>query len=585
MTANTMLLAAVLMLDAIVLHAADMPPVVLRCDGALGNSGEQGATLVRFGPNAYARQCGGVGVAVDRFGTLWSRGGDGVLNRYAIDGRQLAQFDIPRNGRQSGFADHLALVGDLLVLQINRALWTLPVTASPGSVPTPLKLGATHISFNSLDNSILAADENKVLWIDVRSGAKRPLTTMDSQVQFVEVGPGGTAWVVENGRVHQFVEGRELISSGWPRPSQGDRPQFLGGFWFTTAYHGTLRRFNAAMEADPGVVLGGGSGSFIGHLDENPDVEQPRGVAQVREGLYAVCGAHGIVHLLVWQPQRQQFDIVRRIGCLPICRGLGLDRLGNIWCNSGVWHWDDRPDTPLEHGIPPLEGLGAGQVAMLDADTMIASYRTQTKLAFVHGSLDKEAVRELIDKAPPLRNDPCGAAVYRTARRLVFLVVDAAGQARAFYVGSDGKYATAAPAVALRTAQPLRRWTTLGMEDDQTLVAAADGQVIRFSRVGNDWMETGRWNSWGSHAAERFGDEIHLAADADRLWVSDTLRHRVLVFALKAELRKPIAVFGAADRAGDDLLSLSRPTTIAASGRRAVVYDSENQRLLKMDLP
>ena len=55
------------------------------CDGVLGNSGEQGAGLVRFGEQG-AR---GIGVAVDRFGSLWDRAGKGVLNRYASDGRSL----------------------------------------------------------------------------------------------------------------------------------------------------------------------------------------------------------------------------------------------------------------------------------------------------------------------------------------------------------------------------------------------------------------------------------------------------------------------------------------------------------------
>ncbi len=375
-------------------------------------------------------------------------------------------------------------------------------------------------------------------------------------------------------------EGQEVTSAGWPRPSQGDQLQHLADHWFTTAYHSTLRRFNEALEADPGVVLGGGSGAFIGHLDENPEIEPPRGLANVRDRLCVVCGSNDILHLLAWQPQKQQFDIVRRIGALPSCGGLGLDRQGNIWCTGGVWRWDERPDTPLSHGVPPVDGLGA--VVMLDNDAMVAPFRMLGRLGFYYGPLDREATRQLIDKARPLANDSCGAAVYRDHGRLTLLVVDAGGRGRAFSIGSEGKYAADAGPVAIRVTEPVARWTALAMPDAQTLLAAADGYVIQFSHERGDWTETGRWHSWGPDAADHFGEEIYFAADADRLWISDSLRHRVLVFDYGRQGSTPIATFGVTDRAGDDLTSLRHPTTIAARAGRAVVYDSGNQRLVKL---
>jgi hypothetical protein len=574
-----MMLAMVLMLDGLVLRAADVRPAALRCDGVLGNSGEQGATLVRFSPKADAKQAAGVGVVCDRFGTLWSRGGNGLLNRYAIDGRLLSQFTIAKSTHS---ADHLVLLGDLLVLQLEGRLWTLPITATAGQTPKSLNVKVTQISFNGQGDSILAADLNKVFWVDVHSGAKRPLITMAGLVRSLDVGPAGAVYVVAEGRVHKLVRGKEVTSAGWPRPAQGDQLQHLADHWFTTAYHSTLRRFNEALEADPGVVLGGGSGAFIGHLDENPEIEPPRGLASVRDRLCAVCGSDDILHLLAWQPQKQQFDIVRRIGALPSCGGLGLDRQGNIWCRGGVWRWDDRPDAPLTHGIPPVDGLGA--VVMLDNDAMVAPFRTPGRLGFFYGPLDREATRQFIDKAAPLAHDPCGAAVDRSDKRLRLLVVDAGGRARAFSIGIDGKYAADAGPVALRVAEPVARWSALAVQDAETLLAAADGHVIRFSREGDDWTEAGRWQSWGSDTADGFGKEIDLAADADRLWVSDSLRHRVLVFDRASQGSAPIAAFGVTDRAGNDLKSLCRPTTLAVRAGRAVVYDSGNQRLVKLAL-
>jgi hypothetical protein len=570
---------AVLLLDGLLARAAD-PPAALRFQGVLGNSGEGGPTLARFSPSRGAEKpVAGMGVACDRFGTLWSRNGDGLLSRYAVDGRLLCRFTIPKSTQG---ADRLALPRDLLVLQLNNRLWTLPVTATAGQTPAPLNVRVSQISFSARGHSLLAADRNRVFWVDVQSGATRPLATMAGPVQWLEVGPAGAAYVMAENRLHQITPGGEVTSAGWPRAWQGGQLQHLADHWFTSAYHGTLQRFNEALEADPGVVLGGGSGAFIGHLDENPEIESPRGLAGVREGLSAVCGSRGILHLLAWQPQKQQFDIVRRIGALPFCGGLGLDRQGNIWCNSGVWRWDDRPDTPLSYGVPPLDGLGA--VAMLDNDAMVAPFRASGRLGFAYGPLSREAARQSVDKAKPLANDPCGAAVYRDHGRLVLLAVDSGGRGRAFAISAEGKCLADAGPVAMRVAGPAARWTSLAMQDPQTLLAAADGFVIRFSPEGHDWSETGRWQSWGPEAADRFGKEIYLAADADRLWLSDSLRHRVLVFDRASAGGAPIAAFGLTDRAGDDLTSLCHPATIAARAGRAVVYDAGNQRLVKLAL-
>jgi hypothetical protein len=562
------------------LRAAEPSTGQIHCDGILGNSGEQGASLVRFSLGAKSTMATGAGVAYDRFGTLWGLGGDGILNRYAVDGRLLAKFKVPAS--PAGAADALTLVGDQIVLLLNGQLFTLPVAATADEPARPLKVAAAHISFSSALNSIIAADLTDVFRVDVRDGRKRPLAKMD-HVQAVELGPDQSVWVTQGGKVHKFVGGTEVTSSGWPRESQGGYPQFLAGNWYTSTGHGTLRRFNAAMEADPGVVLGGGSGSFIGHLDEDPEVDYPRGLAFLHDGVFAVGGSGGIIHLLVWQPRNDQFDIARRIGPLPLCRGLGLDRQGNIWCFAGVWHWDDLPDSPLSHGVPRQDGP-AGQVVMLDNDTMVAPFRMPSRLAFWHGTLEREVTRELIDTGKPLDREPVGSAVYRDGAQLRLLVTDGTSNARSFRISAEGKFESDTGVVTLTPAKPVRCWSTLGMAGPESLIAAADGNVIRLALSGHDWAETGRWNSWGDGPAERFGDQICLTTDSGRLWVSDTQRHRVLVFELDKEGGKPIAGFGGVDRPGDDLASLSQPTTIAARGSRAVVYDAGNQRLMKLSL-
>jgi hypothetical protein len=115
-----------------------------------------------------------------------------------------------------------------------------------------------------------------------------------------------------------------------------------------------------------------------------------------------------------------------------------------------------------------------------------------------------------------------------------------------------------------------------------TLIAAGDGFVIELAREGENWQETRRWNSWGAGAAQNFGGPIWLSADAGKLWVSDSARHRVVCFDLASG--HELAAFGARDAAGDDLARLNAPRVIAARGPRAVVCDSGNQRLIKLQI-
>src|SRR6187399_2364792 len=117
------ILLLALLFSPLVASAAELSNV-----GILGNSGEQGSTLVRFGVPANF----GTGVVYDRFGTLWSRGGSGVLNRYALDGRQLATYPLPVSP-PPGNDDSIALLGDDLILLLDHHFYTLSINAQAGT--------------------------------------------------------------------------------------------------------------------------------------------------------------------------------------------------------------------------------------------------------------------------------------------------------------------------------------------------------------------------------------------------------------------------------------------------------------------
>ena len=537
------------------------------CEGILGNSGEQGDALVRFGDVSRAR---GIGVVVDRFGSLWDRGGAGVLNRYAPDGRLLAQYRIP-NG--SGHNDQVALVGDNVVLLIGDQLYAVPVSAASGAEAARVGIQAKCISFGARDGRLAAAWQDDIVLIDPASRDVRKLATVKG-VQMLDFGPDGSVFVTARGRVHKLVDGK-LIGDGWPRGGPGERLQWLDGHVFGHGWHGTVRRFTAGLEPSPGVVLGGASGSFIGHLDQNSELFNGRGMAKLRDGLFAVSGLGGILHLMTWDGRKQQMTLVRRIGCIPACDGIGLDRQGNVWWYAGSWKWDDRPDTPQRFGVNPPDFPWTGQVVMLDNDNVVVPCSLWGRPTLYSGPLTKELRGQRIDKGCALTRDRVGSAVYRADGRLALLTIGPKGDGHAFAMGSDGSYRGELGPVALRTAAPMKAWTSLAMKDADTLLGAADGHVVEMTRDGTNWKESRRWRA-------DFGSAIAVTADSGRLWVADRERHRVVVFDLAKA--KPIAVFGTPDRAGTDLKSLSHPTAIAARGRRAVVFDSGNQRLVKLAL-
>jgi len=220
---------------------------------------------------------------------------------------------------------------------------------------------------------------------------------------------------------------------------------------------------------------------------------------------------------------------------------------------------------------------------MLENDTMFAPGRMWGSPAFYAGRFDKEVTAWRIDKGKcNLRKGYLGSAVYKCDGKIVLLVTDSKGQGQAFYIGGDGRFHDNAGDVKLKTTSPVKQWTTLAMKTPDILLAGGDGYVIEFARDGADWTEKRRWNSWAGGADAKFGSAIYITADDGRLWVADCMRHRVVCLNLSSG--KLIATFGAADKKGDGPASVSTPQSIAARGRLAVVFDSDNQRLVKLRL-
>jgi hypothetical protein len=337
------------------------------------------------------------------------------------------------------------------------------------------------------------------------------------------------------------------------------------------------------MRPDPGVVQGGASGSFIGHLPQNSELTNGRGMAHIRGRLYAVSGIGGIMHLLEWNAEARPMDLVRRIGSLPGLKGIALDNDGRAFVVNGMYEWSDGPDAPQRLG---MTGDICGQAAMLPNDCIVApgiQYGNQSRI--MYGRLNAEvhlSGHKKITLSKEIRQHGCGTALYRAGGKLAVLLVSRSGKAQLEEIDGQGKYRSSLGAVTLATASPVKTWTTLAMKSADTLLAAGDGHVIEFARDGNNWREARRFNEATGGDDTRFGSRVDITADAGRLWVSDTTRHRVLCVDLSNN--RLIATFGKSDAAGAGLAELSSPTAIAARGSRAVVFDADNQRLVKLEL-
>jgi sugar lactone lactonase YvrE len=547
----------------------------IHCEGVLGNSGEQGATLVRFDEQPTR----GMGVAYDTFGTLWDRAGKGRLNRYALDGRLLASYRLPNRDDRS---DQLAIAGGQIVLLIGKQIYTVDVNAAADSEAKALKIEAECISSNALKGRLaIAAKDGTISLLDPASGALEKVATVNLKgLSEIELDADANIYIHADGKIHKLAGGK-LVTDGWPKPSPGERPQLIDGHWFGHAWHGTIKRFDADLQPAPGVVLGGASGSFIGHLAQNSELSNARGLALINPKLYATSGIGCVLQLASWDPEARKMELIRRLGALPTVSGLGLDKEGNVWCFAGRWEWNDAPDTPLRDCVNGPEFPGIAQAVMLDSDIMVTPGRLWGKPSIFAGKLDGEIKVYRYEKEFDLQKDPACTAAYKKDGKWILLNVSPKGTAQAHEIAANGEWRANLGAVTLQTASPMKEWTSLAMKGD-TLLAAADGNVIEFARDGVNWKETRRWSSWEGDAASKFGARVWICADAGRLWVSDTERQRVLAFDLASG--KSIATFGTTDKAGTSLTDLTRPQVIMARGTRAVVHDSGNQRLMKLRL-
>jgi hypothetical protein len=530
-----------LFISALSLAADSLRPV-----GSLGNSGE-----VRFAEKT-AR---GMGPVIDAEGTIWERGGANQLNRYSPDGRMLASFEIPEGGG-SGANDQLTLAGDLLLLNLSGRLLSFKLSNFVfNELPR-----AEILSSSSFKGRVVIFSEKTLSWLDPVTDKKQAITKITYHVDAIHLTEDGIVHIFGGGLVHAWKDAKPL--PGFPKGFKGERPRKIGDHWYSHAWHGTINRLDAKFQPDPGVVLGGASGSFIGFLPQSADLDNGRGMVQVRDGLFAVSGMGGVVQFLSWNGNEQRFKIVRRLGALTGISGVALDETGQIWTTRGSWRWSDGPEVPATIGDKEA-GISA-QPTVLDGKILcvVKTHYSDTRLA--HGPLidangwshfEWNTIKDF-----KLSPDVTGSAAITHEGRRSLVIVERGGKGFEIGISNTGQLASNLVEIKL---PGLQNCTSLAWFKGQ-LLAADQGKILAFESI-----RSRQWKPLGEVA--NYGGEIHIASDGKRLAISE--RDAGKVYLINSIGKDETKASG-----------LQSPTHVAVSENRLVVYEEGGQQLTKFEL-
>lgn len=581
--------------------------------GVIGNPGESGPSLIRQGWSDGEHPAG-CGVVLDPRGTLWTRLAADRVGRLARDGRVLAQFPAPPSNDRY---DTLTLVGELLVLRAGDALATLPLDAAPGTAFQRLGVTLRLLARTACQGRLAAVTkEGTLVWVDPVDG-KLETVAETPEAWLVESTPDGVILVGavadsgSGGRLRRLVAGREVTTGGWPRPLSGKHVMaprvraaapFLqgdgeGGFFRGGTFF--LGHLDARFEPAPGTVLGSENDTVIGGAgDWRAELEVARGIVRCGDGVYAICGVDGGIFYATWPDRLGPMRLAARLTSVRQCDTLAVSADGTVIADQQAFAWTSRPDgfpSAVDKAyfmLSPIVHVGPNLLARIDNWGHMTSFAVflfsgqrlderKTLLWFDTSPVDavpaqwrKRADRETIA--------PAVAVADGNGWRLLCLATPA--DAMALRLDANGRASQTLGAVPFTWAAPVKALTGLARRNDTTLLAVVDGQIATLAKDGDAWRETPpRWGSWGGGSAEKFGAEIHLACDGARLIVTDSARHRVLLFA--PEGGRPLAQVGTTDQPGAGLAELDRPTLVDILGERAVVYDAGNQRILKLRVP
>ncbi|RMD66684.1 hypothetical protein D6833_01170, partial [Candidatus Parcubacteria bacterium] len=180
---------------------------------------------------------------------------------------------------------------------------------------------------------------------------------------------------------------------------------------------------------------------------------------------------------------------------------------------------------------------------------------------------------------PPFSLTMNAAVAYRENHKLILLLAEPDGKPLAVDIDAEGKYRGPTAPVRLEFKQAVRDCTSFALAAPDQLITTTTGALVILRKNGHHWREERRIAQLGQ---QKLRGPLFIHSHGKYLWVTVRDRHLVICCDLKTFL--PLATFGEPGEPGTDLTHLHAPTSIAAWGERAAVYDAGNQRILKLQL-
>ena len=550
----------------------------LRPAGVLGNSGYAGATLLRERPEGFPG-----GVAFDEDRTLWRVASAERLERLSLDGRLLRAWRI-EGARMvdPGHNVRLALVGGYVVAMSvdSGQLVAIRRDAPPTETMKPLKLDppipmwyATGFAGRGLDG-LAVLDGGNVVWaVDPATGKATKL--FDSPLQRfsehgLEVAPDGTiyltGWTAEGQRTFACDKTSRRLRRGG---ATWGRINAVPGGLLSITFNAAQLMPEALGEAEP----------LIWH--STIELNRAGQALPLGADVYAVAAMMGPIYLM--RRTGSEVTPFRRLGgIVPRALGITSDNKVIAAIDGGwiAWGWDDPSDAPPVENQLYADILRVQQTANLGALTwgIKQGYRaTEPIQAWAWPPARYGIQWSDLKEGRPER--PLGFGITQDGRVLLSAEKDTnlyTTTVNGGLVAGTLKKVTWTDGTTLRSPGDIGGWS-------KGRAVVADGnELVLIEPDGAGYKQVWRLGSWSGKAEEKFGDELHLAIAADILVVSDTKRHRVLMFSLPE--RKLIGQLGTTGVPGTGIDQLDSPAAIATNGLRVAIADRGNCRIVKYEL-
>ncbi len=546
--------------------AFSLGAATLELTGVVGNSGAFANPVTFASTEAFS-----LGGAYDAArGVYYERGGKQKLNAYTLDGRLVATYPLPGG---SDRYDTMVLCGNNLFFSLGGKLYAMPLNAKSGSSPKailPEYTKVTTFSASSHKGSFLFRTADAKLYsLHADTLKATHLGAIETHhVHGLDYDENGDIFAVLGPMAHKFADGKLLANDEWPRRFIGnrepgiDRAQKIGNYWYGFAGHGTIKRFDSEFNPAPGTVYGGASGHFIGTVKVDYDLNNGRGIHEISPGVFIVSGRTGVVQIAEWRPKLQQFEMIRRIGALPELQTLALDPQGRLLFGHNIWNADADSRAPAAVGLP---FVSAAPAAAFGADSILFPLLLTGRPSLANGQLEFGKMNRAPYPKMELPKNLAGVACVSQEKqtRLLFLTPEGKLLGNVLNNSRSNVWKAALPEQKMELKTPVKRWTSLAVIDDKTLLGAADGSLIELLYEKGVWNESKRWS-------DGFGADLSIAVNGTLAAVADKEKGNVAIYDLKTQVKLAEAPAG-------------KPARTAFNAGRVIVYDQAGQRLLKFE--